>query len=290
MKLSLVITTAAAFALTAFATFAAEPSPAPAPSPTAEAAKPTTVEDQLRTLVGKVQQKIQSGQRDEAAFADDLKAFEALLAEHRGEKTDAVAQVALMRAALYLEVFQNYAKSAELLNQLIADFPGTQPAASAAQVVKQLEGQKAVLEIQAALKPGAAFPDFQEKDLSGQPLSLGKFKGKVVLVDFWATWCGPCVAELPNVIAAYEKYHGKGFEIVGISLDESEERLKSFIAERKMTWAQYYDGKKWENKLGQKYGVNSIPATYLLDRDGKIIAKDLRGEALEAELQKLLAQ
>jgi thiol-disulfide isomerase/thioredoxin len=98
------------------------------------------------------------------------------------------------------------------------------------------------MKLQAGLKPGVVFPDFNEKDLAGEPLSIAKFKGKVVLVDFWATWCGPCRGELPNVLAAYKKYHDKGFEIIGISLDRDENALKSFIKENGMVWPQYFDG------------------------------------------------
>ncbi len=146
------------------------------------------------------------------------------------------------------------------------------------------------MKLQAALRPGAPFPDFDEKDLNGEPLSLARFKGRVVLIDFWATWCGPCVDELPNVIAAYRKYHDKGFEIIGISLDRDEAALRRFIAEHEMTWPQYFDGLYWQSKLGRKYGVNSIPATYLVDGDGTIVARDLRGPALEKELERLLGK
>ena len=101
-----------------------------------------------------------------------------------------------------------------------------------------------------------------------------------------ATWCPPCVAELPNVVAAYQKYHDKGLEIIGVSLDKDEAKLKEFIAAKGMPWAQYFDGQGWGNKLARKYGINSIPATILIGRDGKIIARDLRGAELEAELER----
>jgi hypothetical protein len=92
------------------------------------------------------------------------------------------------------------------------------------------------------------------------------------------------------VIKSYEKHHDKGFEIIGISLDEDKEKLKSFTGEKKMTWQQYFDGKGWGNKLAVKYGVQSIPATFLLDSQGKIIGRDLRGEALEEAVSKALAK
>ncbi|MBX3463770.1 MAG: TlpA family protein disulfide reductase [Planctomycetes bacterium] len=123
-----------------------------------------------------------------------------------------------------------------------------------------------------------------EEDIAGKPIQLGDYKGKVVLLDFWATWCGPCVAELPNVLAAYEKYHGHGFEIVGISLDKDRGAFDKFIADRKMTWRHHFDGKGWQNVVAQAYGVRSIPATYLIGPDGKIAAVGLRGEQLERRL------
>ena len=112
----------------------------------------------------------------------------------------------------------------------------------------------------------------------------------LAIVDFWATWCGPCVAELPNVLKAYEKHHAEGFEIIGISLDKDKAKLESFTKEKNMPWQQFFDGLFWNNKLSTKYGVNSIPATYLLDGEGKIIGKNLRGEALEAAVAKALGR
>jgi len=160
-----------------------------------------------------------------------------------------------------------------------------QPGAALAAPQKESPGAK----IQAGLAVGTQFPDFNEKDLAGKSLSISNYKGKVVLIDFWATWCGPCVGELPNVLKTYQKYHGKGLEIIGVSLDQDQAKLASFIQQKGVTWQQFFDGQGWHNKLAVKYGIESIPATFLLDGQGKIIAKDLRGEALDQAVGAALA-
>ncbi|MDG2125245.1 MAG: TlpA disulfide reductase family protein [Verrucomicrobiales bacterium] len=114
----------------------------------------------------------------------------------------------------------------------------------------------------------------------GDEIDLAKMKDKVVLVDFWATWCGPCIAELPHVKKAYADYHDKGFEIVAISLDQEKDELDAFIKKEEMPWPQYFDGKGWQNQIAAKFGIQSIPATFLIGKDGNIVATDLRGEAL----------
>jgi len=139
------------------------------------------------------------------------------------------------------------------------------------------------------LAVGQRFPDFNETDLSGAPLSVKAFKGKVLLVDFWATWCGPCREEMPNVIAAYQKYHASGFDVIGVSLDHDRAALAKFAAMNGMTWRQYFDGEGWDGKLVKKYSVVSIPMCYLLDRNGIIVGKKLRGQALDAAVNEALA-
>jgi thiol-disulfide isomerase/thioredoxin len=242
----------------------------------------------LKALVTKVQNKLHEGKKTEADLAPELKEFDTLIDKYKDQKTDDTAQIILMKAMLYLEVFDNSDKGVELVQQLKKDYPDTKPGKNADGILDNIKQQEAAKKIQRGLVEGAKFPDFEEKDLDGKPLSISGFKGKVVLIDFWATWCGPCVAELPNVIKAYEKHHDKGFEIIGVSLDQDEQKLKSYTKDKNMTWQQYFDGKGWGNKLAQKYGIQSIPATFLLDGEGKIIARDLRGEALEEALAKAL--
>jgi thiol-disulfide isomerase/thioredoxin len=139
------------------------------------------------------------------------------------------------------------------------------------------------------------------KDLSKKPLELkfttvdgkdfdmAKLRGKVVLVDFWATWCGPCRMELPNVIGTYKKLHDKGFEIVGISLDRDKNALLQFIKQKELSWPQYYDGGAWENKVSAKYGINAIPAQWLIDKRGIVRSTNARAD-LEDQVTKLLAE
>jgi thiol-disulfide isomerase/thioredoxin len=123
--------------------------------------------------------------------------------------------------------------------------------------------------------------------VEGQPVDLAALKGKVVLVDFWATWCGPCVAEVPRVKAVYDKFHAKGFEIVGISLDEDKARLQAFVKEKGMAWPQFFDGKGWENEICSRYSVESIPTMWLVDKEGKVA--DLNASRdLESKVAKLL--
>jgi peroxiredoxin len=241
---------------------------------------------ELDAVVKQIQTKVNAGQKTEADLADELNALDQLLAQHKGEKTDDVAQILLLKARLYLEVFGDSAKGTQLVKQLKTDFPNTKPGQSAETILENIRKHDEAIKIQKTLVLGSKFPDFEEKDSTGKPLSVGNFKGKVVLVDFWATSSDPCIQELPDVIRAYGKHHAQGFEIVGISLDQDEKKLNDFTKQMKMPWPQYFDGKGWNNKLAVRYGILVIPSTFLLDSNGTIVGKNLHGQALQQAITK----
>jgi peroxiredoxin len=251
----------------------------------AAAAPLTGISAEFKPVFDQITGKLKEGKNTEADLAPEIASIDSLIAKHAADKSDEVAMIALMKARLYLEVFENTEKGIALLKDIKTTYPQSEIAKNIDQAVEALQRQAAATSLLAVGKP---FPTFSETDLDGKPLALADFKGKVVLIDFWATWCGPCVQELPNVLAAYEKFHGKGFEIIGISLDQNRDALTGFIKERGMTWVQYFDGLGWKSKLGTQYGIQSIPATFLLDGEGKIVAKNLRGPALEKQLAALL--
>jgi len=125
--------------------------------------------------------------------------------------------------------------------------------------------------------------------LDGVKISPADYQGKVLLLDFWATWCGPCIAELPNVKRVYEKYHRQGFEIVSISLDRNIETLREFINKEKLNWTHIYNLSLTQGEdIATQYGVESIPQMILVGRDGKIVNTGIRGPALEASVQRAL--
>jgi thiol-disulfide isomerase/thioredoxin len=132
--------------------------------------------------------------------------------------------------------------------------------------------------------------DLQFTAVDGHPVDLASLRGKVVLVDFWASWCVPCIAEMPNVVAAYQKLHEKGFEILGVSLDQDKASMETALQKQGMTWPQYFDGAVWKNKVSSSFGINSIPAAWLIDKKGMLRETDVRGAALAAGVEKLLAE
>lgn len=137
---------------------------------------------------------------------------------------------------------------------------------------------------------GAPAPDFTQADTSGRKVSLRDFRGKFVLIDFWASWCGPCRQENPNLVKAFNKYQSRNFTVIGVSLDKENARtawLKA-IAKDGLPWTQVSDLKGWNNEVSRMYSVESVPKNFLVDPSGKIVAKDLRGEKLNTRLAELL--
>jgi peroxiredoxin len=166
--------------------------------------------------------------------------------------------------------------------RFINDFKDTQPDAAA-----DLKNQ---LEQAMSLMVGGTAPDFSQATPDGDEMKLSDLKGKVVLLDFWASWCGPCRKENPNVVRLYNKYKDKGFDILGVSLDKTKDRWLKAIEADGLTWHHVSDLKGWQNKVAKAYGVSSIPHTILLDQEGKIIATQLRGRSLEQKLSEIFGE
>jgi peroxiredoxin len=135
---------------------------------------------------------------------------------------------------------------------------------------------------------GETAPDFVQQDIHGNSVNLSSFRGKYVLLDFWASWCGPCRKENPNVVKAYQAYKDKNFTIVGVSLDEDKNAWIKAINDDHLDWNQVSDLKYWDNAAAKIYGVQAIPANFLLDTSGKIIARNLRGDDLDKKLSEVL--
>ena len=145
-------------------------------------------------------------------------------------------------------------------------------------IIKQLEN----------VQIGKVAPEFSLPDTAGVSVSLSDFRGKYVLLDFWASWCPPCRAEMPNLVKAYKDYKDKGFDIIGISLDSKADAWAKGVKDLNITWTQLSDLKGWQNSGAALYGVNSIPHTVLVDKDGTIIAKNLHGQELEDKIKEVL--
>ena len=260
-------------------------------------AKPVTnlvdFSSELATLTSQLKAKFDAGKTNEADLQENLASINDLIRRHiKDGNREQLARLYLLDAHIYADGLNEPAKARAIWGQIVRDFPGTQAAKGASLSLARLQAQLAAApepDVPEGLEIGQKFPGFSETDLAGRPLSVAAYKGNVTLVDFWATWCPPCRAELPNVIAIYKQHHSQGFDIIGISLDDDRNALVNFTQAQGMVWAQYFDGLDWNNKLAKQYNIQSIPMDYLLDGHGVIVGKDLRGEALAAAVVKALA-
>ena len=198
-------------------------------------------------------------------------------------------------AEAYVQAHPNSVVAASVVQWRFVDFPNYDEASKLYKqlgpVAKASEPGRSVSKFMTTWDKTAlgTRPDFAQADATGKQVKLSDFRGKYVLVDFWASWCGPFRAENPNVVAMYNKYHGQGFEVVGVSLDSKKEPWLKAVEADNLAWTQLSDLQGWKNAVAVQYGIAAVPQNFLVDPQGKVIAKNLRGEELQAKLAQLFA-
>lgn len=230
-------------------------------------------------------------QYNEAAEKKDQKKMEAIMAQSELSSKGFTNQVKAMLpdmgtslVALFATNFLSVDNDFETLDVLAQRFERENPNSPQA---KGFIGNIARIR---GLMMGGVAPDIALNDTTGAAVPLSSLRGKYVLIDFWASWCGPCRMENPNVVKMYNKYKDKGFTIYSVSLDQSRDSWVRAIRNDNLTWTHVSDLRFWQSAAAQQYGVTGIPKTFLIDKEGKIIAKDLRGPALEQKLEEVLNQ
>jgi peroxiredoxin len=257
-------------------------------------------------LVNESQRKIQMLKitfqqlQNQGAQADTLKKLITAVDETQQKFEDEMKKRASAKdplLALYFTSFLRMDKypneNKAIIDRMEKEMPNStytkEMAAQYATLVQQMKAQELSKNADAATAIGAVAPDMAFSSPDGKVMKLSDLRGKVVLVDFWASWCGPCRRENPNVVAAYNKFKDKGFTIYSVSLDQDASRWKGAIEQDGLSWPNHVsDLKGWQSEPAHMYGVTAIPAQFLLDKDGKIVAKNLRGEQLEQKLSELL--
>src|SRR5580658_885554 len=197
-----------------------------------------------------------------------------------------VEQYASAHPASYVSVeevleYFSYNPDADTLQHI---YNGLAPEIQSSYMGKEL---KQILDAALLTGIGRVAPEFTQADAKDKPVALSSFKGQYVLVDFWASWCGPCRLENPNLLKNYRKFHSKGFTVLGVSLDEKKDKWLAAIRQDDLPWTQVSDLKGWKNEVAVQYGVEGIPMNFLLDKEGKIVARGLTGPSLEKQLEEL---
>jgi peroxiredoxin len=238
------------------------------------------INDKIRTLSGEYRLASQANDQERmAALTAEYMELDSLLKE---KQATYVSSHPASYISPYLLLNMSYNMKVDEMEHWLT---GLDERLAESQIVRDLWEMVTILK---SVEVGRIAPDFTLPDPQGVPVTLSDLRGKVLLVDFWAAWCGPCRRENPNVVEAYSKYHDKGFDVLGVSLDDSREDWLQAVEDDMLTWTQVSDLKGWANAAAIQYGIQGIPANILLDRDGRIIDKNLRGERLHTRLAELL--
>ena len=251
-----------------------------------------TYSTERQELVG----RINADRNDSAAIASIERLNTDFYTRCRDFVTKHTGSPAVLAAVQNLNIQNDLALFQQVRDSLGKTIPRSEYYVAFRDQVSRMEQQLAAMKAQEEqmarldnlIPVGSEAPDFAQSAPDGKNLSLSSLRGKVVLIDFWASWCKPCRMENPNVKRVYERFKGKGFEILGVSLDKDKNAWTGAIAQDGLPWKHVSDLAFWNNAAAQQYGVSSIPYTVLVDRDGKVLAKNLRGPALEEKLAEVL--